>query len=929
MSGRPDERLFASARRSELNDIGNATAWQTQSDWEALSPEAALAGLQSTPAGLDDAEAAARLAKAGPNQLPAAHRRSGWLRFADQFRNVLIYVLIAASIITAAIGHWLDTAVIMALVIANAIIGWAQENRAEQALAAVGRLLAATASVIRGGAKRSIAAADLVPGDVVFVELGGKVPADLRLIEARSLSADEAMLTGESVPVQKSTLPVLSELALADRTSMLFSGTIVAAGQGRGVVVATGPNSELGKVGRMVGEVEQLETPLLQRLSRTGRILTYVILACAAVTMGIGYLIGALPLDDLFLAAVGFAVSAIPEGLPAVVTIILAIGVRRMAAHGALIRRLPAVETLGSVTVICTDKTGTLTHNELTARAIVTADHRYAVEGEGYAPDGRVVGEDGAAATATSDPVLAELVGAGILCNDARLRKPGDQWIVEGDPVEGALLALGTRLGVDAAALAAAAPRQDVLPFESDHRYMATLHRSADAFSVEVKGAPEAIFALCKQERTEQGERPFDQAGWQERVDAMASQGLRVLAFATGRRDDLTRLDQSNMGEDLIFLGLVGFIDPPRADAAAAMAECRSAGIQVKMISGDHAATALAVAREVGLDVSAGALTGSELARLEGDALIEAAMRVNVFARVDPAQKLRLVEALQAAGNSVAMTGDGVNDAPALRRADIGIAMGKRGSDAAREASEMVLVDDRFATIAAAVRQGRAVEDTLRKTLGYILQTNAGEALLLVGAILIGATLPITAIQILWINFATEVTLSLSIAFEPQARGVMARKPRPRGSSLINRHSMFRLGYIGVIMAAIAWGLFDYVLAQDRSLEAARAMAVNVVVAAEIAYLLVVASFRFRRDGSEPDNKAEVNWVALGMIGVVVVMELVATQWPAMASALGMAPLGLADWGLVVASGVAIWILGQLERRVSRRLFPQLDAADG
>ncbi len=876
---------------------------------------------------MDDGEAAARLAAIGPNRLPEARRRSGWLRFLDQFRNVLIYVLIAAAIVTAAIGHWLDTAVIMALVIANAIIGWAQENRAEQALAAVGKLLADTALVFRGGAKRTAEAADLVPGDVVFVESGDRVPADLRLIEARSLSADEALLTGESLPVQKSTLPVMSDLALADRTSMLFSGTIVAAGQGLGVVVATGPQSELGKVGSMVGEVEQLQTPLLQRLSRTGRILTYVILACAAATMTIGWLIGVLPIDDLFLAAVGFAVSAIPEGLPAVVTIILAIGVRRMAAHGALIRRLPAVETLGSVTVICTDKTGTLTRNELVARAVVTLDRRYSVEGEGYVPEGHVLSASGEAVGPATDAALTEIVETGILCNDARLHPQGDDWVVEGDPVEGALLALGARLGVDSAALTSEARRQDVLPFESDHRYMATLHRRGDDIGVRIKGAPEALLDLCHFERTADGERPIDRAAWQARVDEMASEGLRVLAFAHGSRADLSGLDKDSMGDHLVLLGLVGFIDPPRSDAAAAVAECRAAGIQVKMITGDHAATALGVAREVGLDVSAGALTGVDLARLEGIELIEAANRVNVFARVDPAQKLRLVEALQVDGNSVAMTGDGVNDAPALRRSDIGVAMGRRGSDAARQAAEMVLVDDNFATITAAVKQGRAVEDTLRKTLSYILQTNAGEALLLVGAILIGATLPITAIQILWINFATEVTLSLSLAFEPPAQNVMGRRPRPRGASLINRHSVLRLGYIGIIMAALAWGLFDYMLGQDRSLEAARAIAVNSVVAAEIGYLLVVASFRFRRPS--PGEPMEVNWVALGMIAITIAMELVATQWTTMSSALGMAPLTLAEWGLVAASGVAVGVLAEIERRVSRRLWPGLDAADG
>lgn len=901
-----------------MPEADNRSDWIEQRAWEALPADEALSGLGSGPEGLDDAEASARLQAVGPNALPEAKRRSSLLRFLDQFRNVLIYVLIAAAVLTVAIGHWLDAAVIMLVVIANAIIGWAQENRAERALAAVGRLLAAEATVFRGGARRSIDAAELVPGDVVFVESGDSVPADLRLIDVRGVTADEALLTGESVPVGKSVEPVAPDQAIGDRSSMLFSGTIVAAGQGRGVVVATGPRSELGKIGRMVGSVESLQTPLLQRLSRTARLLTYVILALAAVTMAIGWFVGALPIEELFLAAVGLSVAAIPEGLPAVVTIVLAIGVRRMAASGALIRRLPAVETLGSVSVICTDKTGTLTRNELSARQLVTAERSYSVEGEGYAPEGQVVDNENASA-GEDDPVLAELVDAGVYCNDAHLRQAEGEWAVAGDPVEGALLALAGRAGRNAEELRSKSPRIDIIPFESEHRYMATLHNVDGGAVAFIKGAPEVLIELCEEERSAGGANAIQRDLWHQRADDMAKSGLRVLALASADRRDAKKLDKDRIGEGLVLLGLVGFIDPPRLEAAEAVADCLSAGIQVKMITGDHAATALGVAREVGLDVTAGTLTGVELAKLDDAALKEAALRVNVFARVDPAQKLRLVEAIQSDGQSVAMTGDGVNDAPALRRADIGVAMGKRGSDAARQAAEMVLIDDNFVTIAKAVRRGRTVDDNLRKTLGYILHTNSGESLLLLGAILLGATLPITAIQILWINFATETTLSLSLAFEPEARGVMARKPRPPGGSLISRRSMFRIVFVGIVMAGLAAALFAMMLGQGRPLEAARAIAVNAVVAAEIGYLISMATFRFRR--RDPNGLREVNWVALGMMALVAVVQTIVTQWPAAADILGMTPLHLGEWGLVVAAGAVVFAAAMLERIVGKRLF--------
>ena len=545
--------------------------------FEAMPVGDALSALAATKDGLSDAEADKRLREYGPNALPAVAGRSSLARFIDQFRSVLIYVLIGSAIVTAIIDHWIDTSVIMAVVIANALMGWFQEGRAEQALEAVSSLLAADAVVFRSGIRQTIPATELVPGDLVLVQSGDRVPADLRLIEANTLSVDEALLTGESLPVDKITDPVARELALADQASMAFTGTTIATGRATGLVVATGSRSELGKIGRLVESVEHLDTPLLTRLSRTARRLTIVILAFAAVTFGVGLVIGVLSVEELFLAAVGLAVSAIPEGLPAIMTIILAFGVRRMAAKGALIRRLPAVETLGSVTVICTDKTGTLTRNELVAREIVSAAHRYRISGEGYAPEGEI-SEDGVPVGDLLEAAgLAEILLCGVLCNDARLTQANEGWTVAGDPIEGALEALGSKGGLQRAPEEQRAPRIGTLPFESDHRYMATLHRTSAGPRLFVKGAPEKVLDLCASERSNAGPRPINTAHWGEQIEAMATEGLRVLAFATGPFDKNDELARATFPADLEFLGLIGFIDPPRPETVKAVADCLAA----------------------------------------------------------------------------------------------------------------------------------------------------------------------------------------------------------------------------------------------------------------------------------------------------------------------------------------------------------------
>jgi calcium-translocating P-type ATPase len=856
--------------------------------WCSLASEDAMRRIVAQPEGLTGAEAARRLAAHGPNRLPEARTRGPILRFLAHFHNVLIYVLLGAAVVTAALQHWVDTGVILAVVLANATIGFVQEGKAEAAMAAIRQMLAPRAAVLRDGRRVSVDGADLVPGDIVLLEAGDKVPADLRVIEARGLAAQEAILTGESVPVEKTVEPVPVDAALGDRRSMMWSGTLVTQGTARGVVVTTGARTEIGRIGGLLAEVEQLTTPLVAQMDHFARWLSFLILLVSGLLLLYGYFVGHHAFGDLFMAIVGLAVAAIPEGLPAVMTITLAIGVQAMARRHAIVRRLPAIEAIGSVSVICTDKTGTLTRNEMVVTAAETPDGAFEIGGEGYAPEGSIA--------PSGD--LSRLALAAMLCNDAALHPKDGHWTVEGDPMEGALLAFAGKVGGDHAAR-----RLDAIPFDSRHRFMAVLSAGAAGHLVHVKGAPERVLRMCGD---------VDYKHRHDRADAMAQRGLRVLALAE-RPEAGERIDAAALEGGLTFLGLLGLIDPPRPEAIAAVAECRAAGIRVKMITGDHAGTAAAIAAQIGLENTRRVLTGVDLDKLDDAQLALEVVSVDVFARTSPEHKLRLVTALQANGLTVAMTGDGVNDAPALKRADAGIAMGLKGSDAAKQAADLVLADDNFASIAAAVREGRTVYDNLKKVISWTLPTNAGEAMVIALALLAGLALPVTAVQILWINLITAITLGLALAFEPTEAGTMARPPRSRSAPILTGELVWHVVLVALLFLAAVFGVFSYAIDRGYPLPLAQTMAMNTLVVLEIFHLFFIRNIHGTSLTWGAAKGTKVVWT---VVIVITAAQFAVTYAPPLQALLGTEPVALADGLLIVAVGAAFFAMIEIEKRI-------------
>lgn len=896
-----------------------------EAKWHSASIDVVLENLQTSVTGLTQTASETRFAKHGPNRLPQASRRSPLVRFVLHFHNILIYVLIGSALITALLGHWIDTGVILAVVIANAIIGFIQEGKAEQAMDAIRHMLAPQAHVIRGGERITVGAEQLVPGDIVMLEAGDKVPADLRLLTTHGLSIQEAILTGESVPVDKHIQAVAEGSALGDRFCMAFSGTLVTSGQGRGVVVATGSGTEIGRISGLLSDVEMLTTPLVAQMGVFAKWLTIMILAIAAVLLAFGYFVANYNFTELFMAVVGLSVAAIPEGLPAVLTITLAIGVQAMARRNAIVRRLPAIETLGAVSVICTDKTGTLTRNEMMVAAVLTHQHLFTVEGSGYEPKGALKLDQDHVSPA-EHRVLEELARAATLCNDAALREHDDVWLVEGDPMEGALLAFAGKMDVNTRQEQATWTRSDAIPFDARHRFMATLNHDHERHaSIFVKGAPERMLAMCANQRAADGAtEPLDTTYWNGQIESIAALGQRVLAFAARSvAPKHTVLEHADVEGSLTLLGMVGMIDPPRPEAISAVAECHAAGIRVKMITGDHTKTAAAIGKQIGLQSTDSVLTGADLDGLDDAALRQAVLDCDIFARTSPEHKLRLVMALQSHGMIVAMTGDGVNDAPALKRADAGIAMGMKGSEAAKEASDLVLADDNFASIVAAVREGRTVYDNFKKVISWTLPTNAGEAMTIILALLLGMTLPVTPIQILWINLITAITLGIALAFEPTEDNTMRRPPRARREPLLNGELVWHIVLVSILFLCGVFGIYHYAIERGYSVDLARTIALNTLVVMEIFHLFFIRNIYSTSLTWKAVRGTKVVW---SVVIAITVAQFAITYLPPLQAVFATVSIPFLDGLLIVGIGMALFTIIEIEKQM-RLAFRRMKGA--
>jgi len=879
----------------------------------ALAVDEVLDSLGTGAEGLDGEEAGRRLRTVGPNRLPEAAREGILKRIFKHFHDLLIYILIGAAVITAILGHWIDTAVILAVVVVNAVIGFIQEGKAEAALAGIRKMLSMHAQVRRDGHWRDIAAEELVPGDVIRLRSGDRVPADVRLIETTNLRIEESALTGESVPSEKDSAAVEADAGVGDRSSMAYSGSLVAGGRGVGVVTGTGAATELGRINRMIADVEVLATPLTRQMAAFSKALSVAIVGMAVLMFGVSWFVHDYGIDELFFAAIGFAVAAIPEGLPAILTITLAIGVQRMARRNAITRRLPAVETLGSVTVICSDKTGTLTQNEMTVRNVITRAGEYTVEGIGYAPEGRITRKESEASLA-EHPDLAALVRVMALCNDSEVVEEDGQWVLTGEPTEGALVALARKAQFDAGG----AERIAAIPFESENKFMATLDRleSGDV-RVHIKGAPDRLLDRCANQLGPEGNvEPINRSWWEEQIDALGGAGRRVLAAAYREASDSKdQLAMEDVDADLVFAGIVGIVDPPRPEAIEAIRICREAGIRVKMITGDHSGTACAIAREMGISDGARAVTGSEL-EAASDAELESIVQENdVFARTSPEHKLRLVKALQARHEVVAMTGDGVNDAPALKRADVGVAMGIKGTEATKEAAEIVLADDNFASIERAVEEGRTIYDNLRKSIVFILPTNGAEALVILIAVSFGMVLPLMPVQILWVNMATAVTLALALAFEPSEPGLMQRPPRDPRAPILRGEFLWRIAFVSILIGGATITVFVIEQRLEMPLNLARTVAVNTLVCGQVFYLF---NSRYLRESALRGGRWFANpavWIA---VGILAILQLAFVYAPFMNTWFGSAPLELRHWLVPLGVGFAVFLIVELEKAIVR-----------
>ncbi|MBD2340344.1 HAD-IC family P-type ATPase [Calothrix sp. FACHB-156] len=886
-------------------------------EWHTLpEPEVVQTLASHSEAGLSHQEATKRHQQMGANQLNSKPRKSPWLKFIEQFHQPLLYILIAAGVVTLLLRDWIDAGVIFSVTLINVIISYIQESKAEDAIAALSQAVITEATVIRDGQKTRLASTELVVGDLVLLASGDKVPADLRLLTVRELQVDESALTGESVPVEKTTALLAVDTPLAERSNMAYAGSFVSFGQAEGMVVAIADATETGRISQLIESSTGLKTPLTRNIDKLSKTLLYAILGLAALTFAVGLGQGESWID-VFKAAVALVVSAIPEGLPAIVTVILAIGVSRMARSNAIIRKLPAVETLGSTTVICSDKTGTLTENQMTVQQIYAGEQHYTVSGIGYAPDGEILlNRQPVDLEAEGQIALWETLAAGLLCNDSHIEWKDEQWSLVGAPTEGALITAANKAGLTPEEL----PRIDTIPFESQFQYMATLHKLETQQRqnlIYVKGSVEAILQRCDRLLDVQGQQTaLNPAVIEQEVAQMAKQGLRVLAFASKKIAGKRSLDRHDIDQGLVFLGLQGIIDPPREEAIAAVDACQSAGIQVKMITGDHALTAAAIARQMGIcSAEAQVFTGKQLAKMDEAEFSQAAEQGRVFARVAPEQKLHLVKALQLKGEIVAMTGDGVNDAPALKQADIGVAMGLAGAEVAKESADMLLTDDNFAAIEAAVEEGRGVYRNLRKAIAFLLPINIGESMTILIAILLAIVLPILPIQILWLNMVSSVGLIVPLAFEPKSRRVMQQPPRNPREKLLSGSLLQRILAISLFNWLVIFGVFQWILQTTGNEALARTMAINGLVAAEVFYLLSISQFVPSVVARIQGQRKPIAYAPVIGIVVVVTLQCLFSQWSIMNQVFDTTPLTLVQALICVAVGLPVILIALILQR--------------
>lgn len=886
--------------------------------WHAQHNKETLAVLNTTrERGLSAAVAADRLRQYGSNVIASGKKTHWYERLWAQINQPLIYILIVAGCIKLGIREWTDAGVILTVVAINIVVGYVQDMKASSAIAALKSMMTTTALLRRDGASVQVSSLDVVPGDILLLRAGDRIPADAQLLDSQSLRVDESSLTGESVPVEKHVSPVAQDTTLADRRNMVYCGTLATNGAAEAVIVATGMQTELGKISSLIAEAQEVATPLTKKLEKFSHMQMFVILTLSFITFGVGLLRGQ-QLTDMIKAAVALSVAMIPEGLPTVVTVTLAFGVTRMARRNALIRRMPAVETLGSTTVICSDKTGTLTRNQMTVKRLWCGGDLLTVDGDGYACHGAITPATGPGAASRA---LLETLRCGLLCNDASLGGKDDGTAVTGDPTEVAMLVAAGKARLFHEQERRSMPQVAVLPFDSDTQYMATLHRGKAGSALYVKGSLEAVVPRCTTMIDATGNAvPVDAAHVRAVCERLASEGMRVIVCAA-RYDlaDGAALDAGQL-RDLTFLGMQAMIDPPRAEAIEAVHACHSAGIRVAMITGDHPLTAAAIAARIGLkgkesEGGLAAITGAEMAAMSDDALRDAAAKYAVFARVMPEQKLRLVKALQELGNIVAMTGDGVNDAPAIKRADIGVAMGKGGTEVAKEAAALVLADDNFASIRAAVEEGRTVFDNIKKFIVWALPTNLGEGMVIMVGILAGLRLPILPLQILWINMMTSLFLGLALAFEPKEDDIMQRPPRNPAAPLIDRHLVFRIGLVALVMLVAAFGIFEWLLLHGAGIETARTAAVSVFIFIELLYLfhcrsLTHSAFSIGLFGNK--------WVLLGM-PIMISLQLLFVYAPPFHFVFESAPLSLLDWMWVLGAAAVAYLVVDIQKRLALR----------